>query len=42
MKELYEVDKMAYVLFASVYLPLANLEAMRDEIERFLDQPQEP
>jgi transcriptional repressor NrdR len=40
LKELVEVDNVAYVLFASVYLPLTNLENMGAEIERLLDQRQ--
>jgi transcriptional repressor NrdR len=42
MKELIEVDSVAYLLFASVYLPLTDLEDVRHEIERLLDQYQEP
>ena len=38
MKELVEVDNVAYVLFASVYLPLTNLGDIGDEIERLLNQ----
>jgi transcriptional repressor NrdR len=40
MQELCEVDEMAYVLFASVYLPLADLESVREEVERLLDRRQ--
>jgi transcriptional regulator NrdR family protein len=37
VQELCKVDELAYVLFASVYLPLADLESIRKEIERLLD-----
>ena len=36
MQELREVDELAYVLFASVYLPLTDLESVREEVERLL------
>jgi transcriptional repressor NrdR len=38
MQELRDKDKLAYVLFASVYLPLGDLESIREEVERLLDQ----
>ena len=38
MEELRKVDELAYVLFASVYLPLTDLESVREEVERLLDQ----
>ena len=37
MQELCEVDELAYVLFASVYLPLTDLESVREEVEQLLD-----
>ena len=37
MQELREMDELAYVLFASVYLPLTDLESVREEVERLLD-----
>ena len=33
---LKELDDIAYIRFASVYLPLGNLNAIRDEIDRLL------
>jgi len=34
---LRELDDIAYIRFASVYLPLENLNAIRDEIDRQLE-----
>lgn len=34
---LRELDDVAYIRFASVYLPLGNLNALRDEINRLLE-----
>jgi len=31
------LDDVAYIRFASVYLPLGNLNALRDEIDRLLE-----
>jgi transcriptional repressor NrdR len=42
MQELREVDELAYVLFASVYLPLTDLESVRAEVERLLDRRTQP
>ncbi len=36
LDELRELDEVAYIRFASVYLELADLEAMRAEIDRLL------
>lgn len=33
---LKELDQVAYIRYASVYLPLADLKALRDEIDRLL------
>ncbi|MGV8026954.1 MAG: transcriptional regulator NrdR [Anaerolineaceae bacterium] len=34
---LRKLDDVAYIRFASVYLPLGNLNALRDEINRLLE-----
>ena len=34
---LRKIDDVAYIRFASVYLPLGNLNALRDEIDRLLE-----
>jgi transcriptional repressor NrdR len=34
---LRKLDDVAYIRFASVYLPLGNLNALRDEIDRLLE-----
>jgi transcriptional repressor NrdR len=36
MERLKELDELAYVLFASVYLPLTDLESMKVEVDRLL------
>lgn len=36
MDRLQELDELAYILFASVYLPLTDLESMREEVDRLL------
>ena len=37
MRRLRELDELAYILFASVYLPLADLESMKEEVDRLLE-----
>jgi len=41
MERLKELDGLSYVLFASVYLPLADLESMKKEVDRLLERPSE-
>ena len=36
MLRLKDLDELAYVLFASVYLPLTDLESMKEEVDRLL------
>lgn len=36
MDRLKELDELAYILFASVYLPLTDLESMKEEVDRLL------
>jgi transcriptional repressor NrdR len=36
MERLKGLDELAYVLFASVYLPLTDLESMKVEVDRLL------
>jgi transcriptional repressor NrdR len=38
MERLEELDELAYILFASVYLPLTDLESMKQEVDRLLDR----
>jgi transcriptional repressor NrdR len=38
MARLKELDELAYILFASVYLPLTDLESMKEEVDRLLDR----
>ena len=38
MEKLKELDEVAYIRFASVYLPLGDLEAMKREVDRLLEQ----
>ena len=38
MDRLKELDELAYILFASVYLPLTDLESMKEEVDRLLDR----
>ncbi len=38
MAGLRKVDEIAYVRFASVYVPLGDLESIRTEIERMMDE----
>ena len=37
MTKLKELDQVAYIRFATVYLRLDDLEAVRDEINRLLE-----
>jgi transcriptional repressor NrdR len=39
MERLKELDQLAYILFASVYLPLTDLESMKAEVDRLLERP---
>lgn len=36
MDRLQELDELAYILFASVYLPLTDLESMKEEVDQLL------
>ncbi len=36
MERLRDLDELAYILFASVYLPLTDLESMKEEVDRLL------
>jgi transcriptional repressor NrdR len=36
MEKLRGLDELAYILFASVYLPLTDLESMKEEVDRLL------
>lgn len=38
MERLKNLDELAYILFASVYLPLTDLESMKLEVDRLLDR----
>jgi len=38
MERLKELDEVAYIRFASVYLPLDDLNAMKREVDRLLEQ----
>ena len=38
MERLKDLDELAYILFASVYLPLTDLESMKDEVDRLLER----
>jgi transcriptional repressor NrdR len=38
MEKLRELDELAYILFASVYLPLTDLESMKKEVDRLLQR----
>ncbi|MFB0535355.1 MAG: transcriptional regulator NrdR [Anaerolineae bacterium] len=38
MKKLKELDEVAYIRFASVYLPLDDLNAIKREVDRLLEQ----
>ncbi|MGQ9628244.1 MAG: transcriptional regulator NrdR [Anaerolineae bacterium] len=37
LERLKELDEVAYIRFASVYLPLSDLESIKKEIDRFLE-----
>jgi transcriptional repressor NrdR len=37
MEKLRDLDEVAYIRFASVYLPIADLDTLRREIDRLLD-----
>ena len=38
MERLKELDELAYILFASVYLPLNDLESVKAEVDRLLER----
>ncbi len=38
LEKLRDLDGVAYIRFASVYLPLADLESIREEIDKLLAQ----
>ncbi|HIP97433.1 MAG TPA: transcriptional repressor NrdR [Anaerolineae bacterium] len=38
MEGLRELDDVAYILFASVYIPLADLESMKQEVDRLMER----
>jgi transcriptional repressor NrdR len=38
MEKLKELDEVAYIRFASVYLPLDDLNAMKREVDRLLER----
>jgi len=38
MERLKGLDELAYILFASVYLPLNDLESMKAEVDRLLER----
>jgi transcriptional repressor NrdR len=38
MEGLRELDAIAYVLFASVYIPLSDLESMKQEVDRLMER----
>lgn len=38
MEKLKVLDELAYILFASVYLPLTDLESMKEEVDRLLER----
>jgi transcriptional repressor NrdR len=38
MDRLQKLDELAYILFASVYLPLTDLESMKKEVDRLLER----
>lgn len=37
MEKLRDLDEVAYIRFASVYLPIADLDTLRQEIDRLLE-----
>lgn len=38
LERLRDLDEVAYIRFASVYLPLSDLEALRREVDRLLER----
>lgn len=38
MEGLRELDDVAYILFASVYIPLSDLESMKQEVDRLMER----
>ncbi|MDY7041267.1 MAG: transcriptional regulator NrdR [Chloroflexota bacterium] len=38
MEDLRELDDIAYILFASVYIPLADLKSMKQEVDRLTER----
>jgi len=38
MEGLRELDDIAYILFASVYIPLSDLESMKKEVDRLMER----
>ncbi len=36
MERLKDIDEIAYLLFASVYMPISNLEEVKNEVDRLL------
>jgi transcriptional repressor NrdR len=37
MNRLRDLDELAYILFASVYVPITDLESMKQEVDRLLE-----
>lgn len=38
MNRLRDLDELAYILFASVYVPITDLESMKREVDRLLER----
>lgn len=38
LEKLRDLDEVAYIRFVSVYLPLADLEALKQEVDRLLER----
>jgi transcriptional repressor NrdR len=38
MNRLRDLDELAYILFASVYVPITDLESMKQEVDRLLER----
>ena len=38
MNRLRNLDELAYILFASVYVPITDLESMKQEVDRLLER----
>lgn len=36
MERLKDIDEMAYLLFASVYMPITNLSSMKEQVDKLL------